>query len=707
MLINLQTDLKSLKFGKDRFGGGDSGQPYIKNPIIDEPGRLTQADNDFLLRGGIRAPLNAAEDVARLTKYMFSTKSPSGLLFIAKQNLLSRVAPKTEASKGIGYGGGGLNAGVYTPLSTLAQAGVGFLGIHLNKQGIDPTGLIPGLGINKYEDIIKSQDENRLVTLTSLIEEGFSENNFNFTKGYSLNKGNSVVEYGGGPGSILGIGKTRIQFADQRTGNQNPLSKTQPEYFFTGSIRLHEYDLNINYNSLLGVSQKEKLNEFETGINLEGQITTLFSPTQPNFTLSKLNPTSKPLSGSNGYQSGLKNSTTNRGDINLPTYIGLSQLFNTAIPSNPVNNSIISGSGEYELGFNNKSYNTLYDESQESKTLTQQGNNQINRDLFNENSLAPNNQPTYLTSLNQKYPNPSSKLSSEYTIENRLNLGDPGRVKGTYATDVTSKNQVLDQINASPIYSSIGTNTVGRHHGDYNDLISFRIGVIDPTTPNKTRYMNFRAYIDSFSDSYNASWKGQRYMGRAEEFYKYDGFNRDISLAFTVVAQSQGEMHGMYQKLNFLASSLAPTYTSQGYMAGNLTKLTVGDYIYEQVGFISSLTYDIPDDSSWELSLTPSIGVAGSDEARTAANPDELPFMIKVTGLKFTPIHNFRPEIQPNPGGGIGKRFITNNLPFRQSWQSQITSGTETVTDLEENVFDSLGDVQPDFTNFNPEGFVA
>jgi len=384
-LIDLQTDLKSLKFGKDRFGGGDSGQPYIKNPIIDEPGRLTQADNDFLLRGGIRAPLNAAEDVARLTKYMFSTKSPSGLLFIAKQNLLSRVAPKTEASKGIGYAGGGLNAGVYTPLSTLAQVGIGFTGIHLNKQGIDPTGLIPGLGINKYEDIIKSQDENRLVKLTSLIEEGNAESlNFNSTKGYSLNKGNSIVEYGGGPGSILGIGTTKIQFADQRTGDQNPLSKTQPNYFSKGGVKLHKID------------------------------STLF-----------------PYNGV------------------TDTYLDLGIQY--------VQNNIITGSGGYELGFNNKSYNTLYDESQESKTLTQQGNNKINRDLFNEDTVAPNNQPTYLASLNNKYPKPADDLNKAFNIEDRLALGDPGRVKGTYATDVTSKEQVLDKINASPIYITSAT----------------------------------------------------------------------------------------------------------------------------------------------------------------------------------------------------------------------------------------------------------
>ena len=82
LLIKLQdgdTAFKSLKFGNDRPGGGDSGQPYIKTSINkpDTPA----LNSDFLLRGGISAPLNAAEDVARLTKYFFDFKNPKGLLF--------------------------------------------------------------------------------------------------------------------------------------------------------------------------------------------------------------------------------------------------------------------------------------------------------------------------------------------------------------------------------------------------------------------------------------------------------------------------------------------------------------------------------------------------------------------------------------------------------------------------------------------------
>jgi hypothetical protein len=36
-LLDLKTDLKSLRFGKDRKGGGNSGQPYIQTGIPETP----------------------------------------------------------------------------------------------------------------------------------------------------------------------------------------------------------------------------------------------------------------------------------------------------------------------------------------------------------------------------------------------------------------------------------------------------------------------------------------------------------------------------------------------------------------------------------------------------------------------------------------------------------------------------------------------
>jgi len=97
-LISQNTNLKSLRYGKDQVGGGNSNQPYIKSPIPENRNQLDRSGGiDFLLRGGTLTPSRAAEDVSRLTKMFGDFKSPNGVLFTAKQNLLSRTGVKTQA----------------------------------------------------------------------------------------------------------------------------------------------------------------------------------------------------------------------------------------------------------------------------------------------------------------------------------------------------------------------------------------------------------------------------------------------------------------------------------------------------------------------------------------------------------------------------------------------------------------------------------
>ena len=123
-LIDLKTNLKSLKYGNDQKGGGSSNQPYIVAPI---PDGFSETAPDFLLRNGYLNPLSSIQDVSRLTKMFLDTKSPNGLLFITKQELLERQNPiQTNTDR------------VYSPLNTLAQAGVISTGYHLNKQGLNP-----------------------------------------------------------------------------------------------------------------------------------------------------------------------------------------------------------------------------------------------------------------------------------------------------------------------------------------------------------------------------------------------------------------------------------------------------------------------------------------------------------------------------------------------------------------------------------------
>ena len=254
-LIDLKTDLKSLRYGKDTIGGGYSGQPYIQTPIPDSFNSLGPRE-DFILRGGANAIGDAVEDVKRLTKMFIDTKSPNGILFFAKQNLLSRTAVRTQTS-------GVINEGIYTPLSTLAQAGVVNIGGHLNKQGINPFAETGAYANNEalYSVRVKSSQPdnlNRLVTLFNDTKDGnFTTDNFGFRKGTTINPGGNqggvLLSYIGGPGSTLGVGKTNIQ-STFRTGKQNP--KSVDISFFTGKNGINYKSVNAE-NKQVGGLQAE------------------------------------------------------------------------------------------------------------------------------------------------------------------------------------------------------------------------------------------------------------------------------------------------------------------------------------------------------------------------------------------------------------------------------------------------------------------
>ena len=55
-------------------------------------------------------------------------------------------------------------------------------------------------------------------------------------------------------------------------------------------------------------------------------------------------------------------------------------------------------------------------------------------------------------------------------------------------------------------------------------------------------------------------------------------------------------------------------------------------------GIITGLTYEIQEDSTWEIGINP---IGGSD-----STVKELPHIIRVTGFNFIPIHEFKPELQ-------------------------------------------------------------
>jgi hypothetical protein len=261
----------------------------------------------------------------------------------------------------------------------------------------------------------------------------------------------------------------------------------------------------------------------------------------------------------------------------------------------------------------------------------------------------------------------STVLSSSpnYRTQNvgkRTFIGDPGKEGGQRIDEYTGgKNifnysipanelQALDKINALPMYESTGPD----RSQAINDLCKFRIAAINnDRTDESAVYMHFRAFLDNFDDNYNATWNAVNYVGRGDTLYNYGGFTRTVNLGFTAYAQSKAELIPMYKKLNYLASTLTPDYTQAGFMRGNLLRLTVGGYLYEQPGFITSLNYTVPQESTWEIAISDEGFVDGVGDQSVK----ELPHMIKCT-IAFTPIHTFLPEKPDEPNINPSSRYI-------------------------------------------------
>ena len=814
-LIDLKTNLKSIKFGigtaSDRPGGGYSNQPYIIKdipPDSSDPSNIFNTGGpDSLLRGGLMAPIKSVNDVSRLTQMFFDLKSPNGLLFTAKQNVLSRSSVKTEASIGPGTAGGTVNQGVYLPSSTILQAGVGFTGTHLNLLGLNP--FSPGLdndslssqisnaGLIKYGTVAKINNEANSNTSTTTIEtlpdsnnkvvaqttDGSFENRLLdvwYNKQQQKNDDPNIITYSGGPGSILGIGKTNIQFAGQsaseRTGINNPLSVSDPSFFYgtsngrdegiernidnklkgvtsksstssilspenqeliknfdtgsnntvggdklveerspteiSSSIRPIVIDQPNSYISnvkILGSSQKDsndpnnnpliedqtdaatgqKLSPFTVNNNLINQvvpedqiksyasvrdesidrtlsgslsnklsgITTTASAYLPNTNLDNLDQSLIPQritqqqlvlgpTGRSSEEISLATGVTSAGEVPRVTYTnilpeGASAFYNKLVtnvsPAGLANNSgFEQGNGfsvynSSDVGDSLWPVNTDLQKANNSSTYTQ---TQIIREANNTGKLSGNPEIKDFRKTLIQGGSTINSLAPDYNlenIENRVGLGSPGKKNTT--TSYAGNTRVLDKINASLFYED----TSPDHKADKNDLVKFSIGVLKNDGTGNSKYMHFRSFINSFSDDYSADWGDVQYVGRGDKFYNYKGFSRSIKMSWTVHAQSKAELIPMYKKLNFLASSLAPDYSSGGFMRGNLIRLTVGGYLYNQLGILKSISYTIPNESTWEIGIN---DTGGSD-----SDVKELAHMIEVTGFDFIPIESKIPQL--------------------------------------------------------------
>jgi len=342
-LINLKTDLKSLKYGLDRPNLGNSKEPFITKPIPDE--RPVDIP-DFILRDG--ALKRGFEDISRLTQ-LFTTVR--GLKFIANTNLLAAQNPKIP----------GAPRNLYLPTNTLAQVGVNAIGTHLNLLGETPFDL-PSTNVNlgnlsfnlggdtyfkEYKNNFSQPEDNRLVILARKKIGLERSNQFTLNEvldvspdkalkyGVALLDEGLILNYIGGPGTgITGL-NTTIKRTEFTVGSKGYSGTSIDKSKNKSRDSVNESVSSLNLTELLGASNYyyslTEINgervpdvnlESDLGINVRGSQLNNFGPQSSNDTLSTLKDSSKLIEDSLEFS---KNESSNaKTSINGNNLLGAS-----------------------------------------------------------------------------------------------------------------------------------------------------------------------------------------------------------------------------------------------------------------------------------------------------------------------------------------------------------------------------------------------
>jgi len=173
-------------------------------------------------------------------------------------------------------------------------------------------------------------------------------------------------------------------------------------------------------------------------------------------------------------------------------------------------------------------------------------------------------------------------------------MGDPGKTSGVDRSNYKKPQGLGDRINALLINGAPED-----QNPTIRDYVKFRFKDID----GSSNLMVFRATFGALNDSFSPGWTSKQYMGRSDSVHIYESYGRTISFDFTVYADTRENMRPMWQKLNMLASYTTPSFDDSGRAESPIMRLTLGDYLVDQPGFLSTFTLGTDANHPWEINI--------------------------------------------------------------------------------------------------------
>jgi len=604
-LVN-DTTLKSLRYGNDQLNGGSSGQPYITTDVTDPNltnltlargglGRLLQRagitpgitlDNKIgkdagFIRGGFLGAANASiVDTVRVGSWIVNNP-----LWIAKQVGLQLSNPRLETPKNISLltnPGNLLSAGtsgILQPtriynlgINTLLQVPVNAFGVHFYRHGLGPT-----MDDNqKYEAIARANNQEGFITTSN----------------------NRLVNL-----------KTKLNIGD-------PTPVISP--LIAGLINLLPSNVRSFASSVL--EDNTPIDDYLTGPDSVYGIGKTLVKRYQNTT-----PTNDILEEfKQRGQKALKNNTVvSDTSYNISRYFGLTRQINSAANFND-GRKILSGPGDTLP--NNEQTSVPY--AQSSPALR----------TYNELFAATKK----VTNITQEIP-----FSSASNYDNSDYIGiSKHPFSADRKTFKTIANIVSNRDAENYKYYGSGSTVDGASKKTYDntyvfdrydsDILTVMFRGVDPFTLNEERWA-FSAYLSGFKDSFDGTWNDVNYIGRSETFYLYSKFRRSVSFSLKIPCFNRTQLFEKHRALGQLASTTAGRYSpnqSTRALGGMLLRLNVGNYLVGEYATMTSLTYTVPDDASWDI----------SPEARLA--------MYIEANFSFNIVHQQLPQYLPSATAG-------------------------------------------------------
>jgi len=134
-------------------------------------------------------------------------------------------------------------------------------------------------------------------------------------------------------------------------------------------------------------------------------------------------------------------------------------------------------------------------------------------------------------------------------------------------------------------------------------IMSVHFNSINPFDATNLSSIFFSAYMSGFKYGATATWNPIKYVGRSESFYTFTETKRDVSFSLQIPCFNPVELLENHSKLSELQSVLAGKYSTDNRLGGIITAITLGSYLIGEPGILTSISFDIPDTSSWDIDL--------------------------------------------------------------------------------------------------------